>query len=167
MNTCRLPFPRQINLAQLPTPLQPLRRLGEKLGVDLYVKRDDLTGSALSGNKIRKLEFVLADALDQHGPGFQAIGFGRPVAGAFAQHVRDAELDVRAFVPGHLGALWFLAGLERFDKLFRIVLDQHFLESFPGTERRAHFRARHQDGLDRPAPGVHAPKAGHGRIGGH
>jgi D-cysteine desulfhydrase len=45
--------------------MQPLRRMSEKLGVELYVKRDDLTGAALSGNKIRKLEFVLADALAQ------------------------------------------------------------------------------------------------------
>ncbi len=63
MNTCSLSFPPQINLARLPTPVQPMRRFGEKLAVDLYVKRDDLTGAALSGNKIRKLEFVLADAL--------------------------------------------------------------------------------------------------------
>ena len=65
MNTCSLSFPPQINLARLPTPVQPLHRTGEKLGADLYVKRDDLTGAALSGNKIRKLEFVLADALDR------------------------------------------------------------------------------------------------------
>jgi D-cysteine desulfhydrase len=63
MNTCSLSFPPQINLARLPTPLQPLKRLGENLGIELYIKRDDLTGAALSGNKIRKLEFVLADAL--------------------------------------------------------------------------------------------------------
>jgi D-cysteine desulfhydrase len=63
MNTCSLSFPPQIDLARLPTPVQPLRRTGEKLGVDLYVKRDDLTGAVLSGNKIRKLEFVLADAM--------------------------------------------------------------------------------------------------------
>ena len=63
MNTCDLSFPPQINLARLPTPVQAMRRLGEKLAIDLYVKRDDLTGAALSGNKIRKLEFVLADAL--------------------------------------------------------------------------------------------------------
>lgn len=56
-------FPPQISLAQLPTPVQSLRRLSEKYGVELYVKRDDLTGAVLSGNKIRKLEFVLADAL--------------------------------------------------------------------------------------------------------
>ena len=65
MTTCSLTFPPQISLAQLPTPVQPLRRLSEKYGVELYVKRDDLTGIALSGNKIRKLEFVLADALAQ------------------------------------------------------------------------------------------------------
>jgi D-cysteine desulfhydrase len=65
MTTCSLSFPPQINLASLPTPMQPLRRLSEKFGVELYIKRDDLTGAALSGNKIRKLEFVLAEALDQ------------------------------------------------------------------------------------------------------
>ncbi len=65
MTTCSLSFPPQINLAKLPTPVQPLRRLSEKYGVEMYVKRDDLTGIALSGNKIRKLEFVLADALTQ------------------------------------------------------------------------------------------------------
>ena len=65
MTTCSLSFPSQVNLAKLPTPVQPLRRLSEKYGVELYVKRDDLTGIALSGNKIRKLEFVLADALAQ------------------------------------------------------------------------------------------------------
>src|SRR5210317_782205 len=65
MTTCSLSFPPQINLAKLPTPVQPLRRLSEKYGVELYVKRDDQSGIALSGNKIRKLEFVLADALAQ------------------------------------------------------------------------------------------------------
>lgn len=65
MTTCSLSFPPQINLAKLPTPVQLLRRLSEKYGVELYVKRDDQSGIALSGNKIRKLEFVLADALAQ------------------------------------------------------------------------------------------------------
>ena len=65
MTTCSLSFPPQIHLAKLPTPVQPLRRLSEKYDVELYVKRDDLNGIALSGNKIRKLEFVLADALAQ------------------------------------------------------------------------------------------------------
>ena len=60
-----IPYPNRLDLARTPTPLQPLKRLGEKLGVELYIKRDDLTGVELSGNKIRKLEFVLADALSR------------------------------------------------------------------------------------------------------
>jgi D-cysteine desulfhydrase len=55
-------FPR-VSLTELPTPVQPLRRLGEKLGVDLWVKRDDRSGPLYGGNKPRKLEFVIGDAL--------------------------------------------------------------------------------------------------------
>ncbi len=55
-------YPPRIDLARLPTPLQPMWRWSERLGVHLMIKRDDLTGAALSGNKIRKLEFSLADA---------------------------------------------------------------------------------------------------------
>jgi D-cysteine desulfhydrase len=65
MKECSVIYPPQINLARLPTPLHRLARLSAKLGVELFMKRDDLTGSALSGNKIRKLEFVLADAVAQ------------------------------------------------------------------------------------------------------
>jgi D-cysteine desulfhydrase len=54
--------PRQA-LARLPTPLEPCRRIAAGTGLDLWVKRDDLTGVALSGNKVRKLEFLVADAL--------------------------------------------------------------------------------------------------------
>ena len=50
-------------MAQTPTPLQPLDRLSEQLsGPRIWIKRDDLTGAATSGNKVRKLEFLLADA---------------------------------------------------------------------------------------------------------
>ena len=58
-------YPSRLELARTPTPLKPLKRFGERLGVELYIKRDDLTGVGLSGNKVRKLEFVLADALDR------------------------------------------------------------------------------------------------------
>ena len=57
-------FPR-VRLAHLPTPLEPLPRLGEKLGLDLWIKRDDATGLAGGGNKTRKLEFLLGDAFEQ------------------------------------------------------------------------------------------------------
>src|ERR1700760_2641683 len=55
----------RLSLAHLPTPLEPMRRLGALLGLDsLWVKRDDCTGLGLGGNKIRKLEFNLAAAQD-------------------------------------------------------------------------------------------------------
>lgn len=59
-----LSFPPRLHLARLPTPLQALDRLSEALGGPrIWIKRDDLTGSLLSGNKVRKLEFVVAQAL--------------------------------------------------------------------------------------------------------
>jgi D-cysteine desulfhydrase len=59
------PLPASPALAILPTPLQPLPRLSAELGVDLRVKRDDLTNSHTGGNKLRKLGPLLADALGQ------------------------------------------------------------------------------------------------------
>lgn len=57
------PFPRQ-PLAHLPTPLEYLPRLSGHLGGPrILIKRDDCTGLALGGNKTRKLEFLMADAL--------------------------------------------------------------------------------------------------------
>lgn len=53
----------RVALACAPTPLVRAERLGRHLGVDLWVKRDDLTGSVLSGNKVRKLELLLGAAL--------------------------------------------------------------------------------------------------------
>ncbi|MCA9680121.1 MAG: D-cysteine desulfhydrase family protein [Kofleriaceae bacterium] len=61
----RLPAPRKVALARIPTPLQPLPRTSEALGVEVLCKRDDLTGAELSGNKVRKLEYLFAEALDQ------------------------------------------------------------------------------------------------------
>ncbi len=55
-------LPPRVRLAQLPTPLEPSPRLGARLGLELLYKRDDLTGFELSGNKARKLEFLVADA---------------------------------------------------------------------------------------------------------
>lgn len=58
-------YPKKMQWAQLPTPIQHLPRLSEECGVNLYVKRDDFTGFEWSGNKIRKLEFLVRDAQDK------------------------------------------------------------------------------------------------------
>ncbi|MFW2367207.1 MAG: D-cysteine desulfhydrase family protein [Desulforhopalus sp.] len=58
----QLDYPAHLEIARKGTPLQKMKRLSEELGVEIFFKRDDLTGCELSGNKIRKLEFLLADA---------------------------------------------------------------------------------------------------------
>ena len=56
----------RVSLAHLPTPLEPMPALARHLGgPELWVKRDDCTGLATGGNKTRKLEFLMADALGQ------------------------------------------------------------------------------------------------------
>jgi D-cysteine desulfhydrase len=54
------------SLGFFPTPLVEMKRLSQRLGgPHLWIKRDDLTGLAFGGNKTRKLEFLLAEALTQ------------------------------------------------------------------------------------------------------
>jgi D-cysteine desulfhydrase len=82
MKPSAIAYPPRIDLARLPTPVQPLKRLSDELGVTVYIKRDDLTGAALSGNKIRKLEFAVAEALDQRADTLITCG------GAQSNHAR-------------------------------------------------------------------------------
>ena len=54
-------FPR-IRLGHTPTPLEAAPRLGAELGIELWIKRDDCTGLAMGGNKVRQIEFPLGEA---------------------------------------------------------------------------------------------------------
>lgn len=57
---------KRIRLANLPTKIEKLDRLSHELGKNIYIKRDDQTGIELSGNKIRKLEFSVGEALENN-----------------------------------------------------------------------------------------------------
>ena len=59
-----LGLPR-VPLLAAPTPLHPAPRLSASIGAEVWFKRDDLTGLGLGGNKVRGLEYLLGDALDQ------------------------------------------------------------------------------------------------------
>ncbi|GGW65475.1 D-cysteine desulfhydrase [Streptomyces griseoloalbus] len=66
VNSAHDDAPRPVRLGTWPTPLEPLPRLAEALGLgaeDLWIKRDDLTGLGGGGNKIRKLEWLCGAAL--------------------------------------------------------------------------------------------------------
>src|SRR6266480_292720 len=56
--------PPRLELANLPTPIAEMKNLARHLGVERFlIKRDDMTGLETSGNKVRKLEYVVADAI--------------------------------------------------------------------------------------------------------
>lgn len=61
----RLAAVPRVSLAALPTPLELRPGLSEAVGVEVWVKRDDLTGLGVGGNKARKLEYLVADARAQ------------------------------------------------------------------------------------------------------
>ena len=61
-----LNYPKRLSLAHLPTPLSRLERFSVPgSDTEIWVKHDEITGTEVSGNKIRKLEFCLAEASDQ------------------------------------------------------------------------------------------------------
>jgi len=67
-------FPR-LHFAHLPTPLEPLPRISAELGgPNLWIKRDDCTGLSFGGNKTRKLEFLMADAVAQEADCIVTLG---------------------------------------------------------------------------------------------
>jgi D-cysteine desulfhydrase len=82
-------FPR-LPLVLTPTPLVPAPRLSEAAGIEVWFKRDDLTGRGLGGNKVRTLEYLLGDAL---GKGCDALVTG---AGPQSNWAMLAALTARA-----------------------------------------------------------------------
>jgi D-cysteine desulfhydrase family pyridoxal phosphate-dependent enzyme len=67
----------RVPLALLPTPIHRLPRLSEALGIDLWIKRDDLTGFAMGGNKARKLEYLMSAAIASHAEVIVTCGSGQ------------------------------------------------------------------------------------------
>jgi len=56
----------RVDIGFFPTPLQKLENMSNEYGVDLFIKRDDLSGPEFGGNKVRKLEFIIAEALERN-----------------------------------------------------------------------------------------------------
>jgi D-cysteine desulfhydrase len=95
-------------LAHLPTPLEPLPRLSRTLGgPKLYIKRDDQTGLAGGGNKTRKLEFLVGEALAQGADCLLTAGavqsnHCRQSAAAAAKHGMRCVLVLRGTPPAEV-----------------------------------------------------------------
>ncbi|MDX8335011.1 1-aminocyclopropane-1-carboxylate deaminase/D-cysteine desulfhydrase [Candidatus Cetobacterium colombiensis] len=54
----------KISIANLPTKIEKLKKISRELNVNIYIKRDDQTGTEISGNKVRKLEYSIKEAID-------------------------------------------------------------------------------------------------------
>ncbi|HVJ52959.1 MAG TPA: D-cysteine desulfhydrase [Aliidongia sp.] len=115
-------FPR-IRFGHLPTPLEPMPGLSRALGgPSLYIKRDDCTGLASGGNKTRKLEFLIADALAQGADlvitqGATQSNHARQTAAAAAKCGLECKLLFEERVTG-FGVEYEESGNVLLDKLF-------------------------------------------------
>jgi D-cysteine desulfhydrase len=114
-------FPR-IPLGSWPTPLDPCPRLGAAIGATVLIKRDDVGGLGLGGNKLRKLEFTLAAALAAGADTVITFGgvqtnHGRLTAAACARLGLRCELVLTRDVP-HAGFAYTRSGNVVLDHLF-------------------------------------------------
>ena len=148
------PEPPRVDLARLPTPLERFDQLLD--GRPVLVKRDDLTGTALTGNKVRKLEYLLADA--------QARGARRVLTcgGIQSNHCRATAIAAARL---GLGCVLFLRTAEpepaastgnlRLDRL--VGADVRFVTPEQYRERAARMReAAGADGYVVPEGGSNA-----------
>lgn len=106
-----------VALGHYPTPLYELERLGKLLGGPrLFVKRDDLTGLALGGNKTRKLGYLIADALQQKADTLLTMGapqsnHARQTAAAAARYELRAVLVLAQRAPAQINGNLLLDNL--------------------------------------------------------
>lgn len=130
----------RVSLAHLPTPLQPLERLSRELGgPQLWIKRDDLTGLALGGNKTRKLEFLMGEAIHRQAQTVITAGsvqsnHARQTAAAAARcglrcilvlsPMAPAEPEGNLFLDHLLGAQIRWAGDRDRDEFMQQIADQ-------------------------------------------
>ena len=106
--------PARISLARLPTPLEPLIRLSAAYGTRIWIKRDDLTDNVASGNKIRKLEYSIGQALAEKADVLVTWG------GVQSNHCRaTAALAARLGLKSHL----ILRGTEPHEKDGNLLID--------------------------------------------
>ena len=122
---------RRVALACLPTPVHHYPRCSERLGFELFVKRDDLTESVASGNKIRKLEYVLHQALQRGADTLVSCGgiqsnHCRAVAWTAARAGLSSVLLLRGQAPAHA------TGNLLFDRLLGAQIRFHSVEEFKG-----------------------------------
>ena len=100
---------KKISFLNAPTPVEYLPAISKELGIEFYIKRDDLTNLGVGGNKLRKLEYLLADALDQGATRLLTLGgaqtnHGRLTAAVAAKYGLKCTIACIDNYPGELSA---------------------------------------------------------------
>lgn len=99
----RLETLARVSLALLPTPIHSLKNFGQLLGgPDLWIKRDDLSGFEGGGNKSRKLEFLVGDALSQGADMLVTVG---AIQSNHTRQTAAAASQYPSFHPGQFDRL--------------------------------------------------------------
>lgn len=99
----------KISFLHLPTPLERMNAISEDLGINLYMKRDDLTGLGTGGNKLRKLEYFLYDAQKAGATALVTVGgpqtnHGRLTAAVAAKYGLKCTIVAVGEYPGEVSA---------------------------------------------------------------
>lgn len=114
----------KVSLGVYPTPLEPLRNLSEKLGKgNLFIKRDDSAGPAFGGNKTRKLEYIIHEALEQKCTVMLTVGgpqtnHGRTTVAAAVKHGLKPVLVLSGEQPAALSGNLVLDAMMGADIIF-------------------------------------------------
>ena len=126
----------RVKLAQLPTPVEPMPNLSRYLGgPELWIKRDDQTGLATGGNKARKLEFLMAEALENGANTVVTAGSTQ------SNHARQtAAAAAKLGLECHL-ALYSANGSPPRSRLGNVLLDELLGATVHWTREQAPYQA--------------------------
>lgn len=119
----------------LPTPLEYLPTISKELGVEFYMKRDDLTNLGVGGNKLRKLEYLLKDAQKQGADRLLTVGgvqtnHGRLTAAVAAKYGLKCTIACIGKDPGELSANLLLDRIMGSDVVIKTADDRDQLVQY-------------------------------------
>jgi len=137
---------KRAHVGYVNTPLEPMHALERELGGKLYIKRDDLTGLALGGNKTRKLDYIVQYALDNGYTALLTFGgvqtnHGRLTVAAAIRYGLKPILVLEGAKPDYMSGNVLLDRLMGADIYF---VDSSAADALPEEERKA-AKQRHLD----------------------
>ncbi|MFQ5636419.1 MAG: D-cysteine desulfhydrase family protein [bacterium] len=156
-------LPQSFDLARLPTPIEKLENTTQLFeGADIYIKRDDFTGLATTGNKIRKLEFLLYEAVERNCDCVITCG-GVQSNHARATAVAAAKLGLKRYLILRNGMGTALEGNLFLDRLVGAEIEYISHEEYSEVDEIMHTKAKMLS--DRGETAYIIPEGGSNEVG--